>query len=131
MLFLHTAHHHAEMSRLHDDTYPLWLDRFLNGLRDLSCEPLLDLQTTRENFDEPGNLAEANHLTFGNIGDMYLAEKRKQVMFAQAEHLDVFDDHHLVIANGEQGIVEKHFRIFAVAFCQKFKGAVDPLGSSR
>ena len=48
VLLLDPAHHHAEVSGFDDDADALWFDDFLNGFRDLGCEPLLDLQAARE-----------------------------------------------------------------------------------
>ena len=73
----------------------------LDGLGDLRGEALLDLQTAGKSLDEPRNFAQADDLSVGNIGDVHFAEKGQQVVFAKAEHLDVFHDHHLVVANRE------------------------------
>ena len=39
-------------------------------------------------------------------------------MLAQAEHLDVFDDDHLVVIDGEQRVVEDFFGVFVVTLGQ-------------
>src|SRR5256885_11094030 len=50
---------------------------------------------------------------------MDLAEEWKHVMFAQTEHLDVFDDHHFVIIDFEQSTVQKLSRILLISTGQE------------
>ena len=66
---------------------------------DLMREPLLHLQPSREDIDQPRNLAEADHPLLRDVGDVALAEERQQVMLAQAVEVDVLDDHHLAVIN--------------------------------
>ena len=73
-----------------------------NGLGDLRRQPFLHLQPPREHVDEPRNLAEADDLAVGNVGDVALAEERQQVMLAEAVEVDVPHDNHLVILDGER-----------------------------
>src|SRR5271169_5434595 len=102
MLFFDAAHHHAQMARLDDYADALRFDRILDRLRNLRGEALLNLQAAREGVDEARYFAQADHLSIWNIGHMHLAKERQEVMLAQAEHFDVFYDHHLVIADGVQ-----------------------------
>ena len=57
---------------------------------------------------------------------MHLPEKWQHVVLAQAEHLDVFHDHHFVIGDREQRILKQRFRVFVVATSKKLKSFVDP-----
>ena len=41
-----------------------------------------------------------------NVGDVAFAEERQQVMLAEAVEVDVLDDHHLAIIDGEQRVVQ-------------------------
>ena len=52
---------------------------------------------------------------------MDLAEKRQHVVLTQAEHLDVFHDHHFVVSDGEEGILQHGLGVFAVAASKKLK----------
>jgi hypothetical protein len=53
----------------------------------------------RENsFDEARYFAQADDFAVGNVGDVHLAEEGQQVVLAEAEHFDVLDDDHLVVA---------------------------------
>src|ERR1700757_3081459 len=113
VLLFYAAHHHAEMARFDDHAHALRFDDLLDGLGDLRGEALLNLEAAREKFDEARNLAESNHAALGDVGDVHLAEKWQQMVLAQTEHLDVFDDHHLIVADGEQSSLEESLGIFA------------------
>ena len=65
---------------------------------------LLNLEAAGEDVDEARDLAQANHLGARNIGDVALAEKRQQMVFAKAVEVDVLDDHHLVMLFVEHGV---------------------------
>src|SRR6478752_2838529 len=97
VLLLDTPHRHTEMCPLahHRDTERL--DLLENGVRNLVGQAFLQLQTPRENVDQPRNLAEADHLAIWNVRDMTLAEEWQQVMLAHAVEVDVADDYHLAI----------------------------------
>jgi len=56
LLFLDAAHHCAEMAALNNDPTPSALVAFMDFVRDLGGEALLDLQTSREYVDYPGEL---------------------------------------------------------------------------
>src|SRR5262245_3088944 len=103
MLLFDATHHHAEMAGFNDHADALRIDGSLDGFSNLCGHALLNLQAARENLDQPGNLAESNNSSVRNIGDVHLAEEWQHVMLTQAEHLNVFDDHHLVVSNSEQG----------------------------
>jgi hypothetical protein len=110
--FLDAAHHHAQMARLDDDAHALRIDGFLNGVGDLAGEPLLHLQAASKHFNEARDLAEADHLAFGDVGDVDFAEKGQHVVFAEREHLDVFHDDHLVVVDVEHGAVQNLGGVF-------------------
>ena len=76
-------------------------------LGDLHGEPLLHLQPPREHVDEARDLREAHHLALGNVGHVGLAEEGQEVVLAEAEDVDVADDHHLVVLDGEERLVEE------------------------
>src|SRR5579871_1682299 len=83
VLLLDSAHRHAEVRRFDDHRDAERIDFFADRLGDLVRHSLLDLQPACEHFDEAWNLAEANHLSLRDVGDVALAEKRQQMMFAQ------------------------------------------------
>ena len=65
MLLLHAPHHHAEVAGFDHHSHALRLDCLLNGLRDLRGQPLLNLETTRKDFDEAGILLRPTTLPLG------------------------------------------------------------------
>ena len=89
--------------------------------------PLLHLQATREDVDQPRHLAQADHFVAGNVGDVALAEERQHVMLAQAVEVDVPDDHHLVILDAEQRPVQHRVDISLVPARQELQRGFHPL----
>src|SRR5947208_16472396 len=130
MLLFYSAHHHAEMARFNDHANSLWLDGFLNGLGNLRGQPLLDLQAAGEDFDQARNLAQADDFAVRNICDVNFAKERQDVVLAEAEHLDIFHDHHFVVTDRKQRLLQHGLWIFFVALGQKFEGAVDAMRSA-
>jgi hypothetical protein len=57
----------------------------------------------------------------GDIGDVGLAEKREQVMFAQGKEVDVLLNNHLFIVFAKQGAVEYFFKVLPVSSGKKGK----------
>ena len=122
MLFLDSAHHHAEMARLNDDSDSDGIDGILNGFCNLLSKPLLHLQAARENIYQSRNLAKPDHLSLGQISNMHFAEEWQHVMLAEAEHFDVFDDDHLVVIDLEEGRAQQLPRIFLISAREKSNG---------
>ncbi len=52
-------------------------------------------------------------------------------MLAQAEHFDVFHDHHLVIVDREQRLAQKRFGIVLVALDEKLHGLMHAFWCTR
>ena len=74
-----------------------------------------------------GNLAEADDLGARDVGDVALAEERQQVVLAQAVEVDVLDDHHLAVIDGEQRVVEDFVDVHVVAAREELEGLFDAL----
>ena len=106
---------------------PCGCDLLVHRLGDLGGQPLLHLQAAREHVDQAGDLAQADHLPLRQVGDVALAEKRQQVMLAQAVEVDVLDDHHLVIIDSEQCVVEHRVDVGGVAARQELQRLLDAL----
>lgn len=98
-------------------------DRF----RDLVGHALLQLQAARKDVDQPRDLTEADDTSVRDIRDVALAEKWKQVVFAQAVKVDVPHDDHLAIIHAEQGAVEHLIDVSAIATREKFQRRLDSL----
>src|SRR5208337_245749 len=75
--------------------------------------------------------AQADDFSVWDIGDVHLAKERQKVVLAQAEHFDVFHDHHLVVADREQRLAQERFRVVLVALDEKLHGLVHARGCAR
>ena len=96
-------------------------------LGDLVGQALLNLQAAREDVDQPRDLAQAEHPALRDVGDVALAEERQQVMLAETVEVDVPDDHHLVIIDAEQRVVQRGVDIGRVAARQELERLLHPL----
>jgi hypothetical protein len=114
---------------LHDDTHPVRVQRVVEGLGDLLRQPLLHLKSAAEHFNNARYLAQADDLPVRDIRDMRPAEEWQHVVFAQAEKIDLLDDHHLAISFIENGAVQDFRHILAVAFREKLIGFCDTVRS--
>src|ERR1700674_416197 len=131
MLFLDAAHHHAQMAGLDDYADALRFDGVLDRLRNLRGQPLLDLQAARERFDEARYFAQADNFSVWDISHVHLAKKRQKMVLAQAEHFDVFHDHHLVVVDREQRLTQERFGIVLLALDAQLHGLMHARGCTR
>src|SRR5690242_2395520 len=99
MLLFYAAHHHAQMASLNHHAHSLGFDGALDGFSNLHRESLLYLQAAGKDIYQAGDLAQSYDFPIRNVGHVDLAEERENVMLAEAEHFDVFDDDHLVVAH--------------------------------
>ena len=121
ILLLDAAHRHAQVRRFHDDADAEWTNFVTKRFRNLIGEPLLHLQSPREDLDEARNLAQAEHAALRNVGDVALPEERQQVMLAETVEVDVLHDHHLVIIDGEECVVQNGVHVGGVAAGQELQ----------
>ena len=91
-------------------------------------EPLLDLEAAGEEVDDPRELADAEHLAFGDIANVALSKEGQHVVLAQAVELDVADDDHVVVFDGEDGIVDDLLQILSIALGQELHGLGGAVG---
>jgi len=126
MLFLNSAHHHAEMAGLYDDTHSFRFQYFVERVANLLAEALLHLQTSREDIHDPRDLAEADHGFVRDVADVDLADDGQQVMLAQRITLDVFYDDHTVRVGREQCAVYYFFQVHFISRGQKPERFVTP-----
>ena len=96
VLLFHAAHHHAQVPRLDDHADALGFEVVHQRAGDLVGQALLQLQTARVKIRQTRQLADAQDAALGDIADMAPAEKRQQVVLAEAEDLDILDDDHVV-----------------------------------
>lgn len=67
-----SAHHHAKVARLHDDGYALGFQDLHDGVGDLLCQALLDLEAAGKHFGYAGELGEADDGFVGDVADVHL-----------------------------------------------------------
>jgi hypothetical protein len=73
---LDSAHHHAQVARLHDDGDALGLDNLHNGVGDLLGQAFLDLQAAGVHLGNARELGEADDGIGGDVADVHLHKKR-------------------------------------------------------
>src|SRR6185437_9132647 len=83
------ARRDALVRRLDDDGDAARLKHFLERVGDLRRHLFLDLQAMREHFDEARELRDADDAPVGQIGDMRLADDRREMMLAMRFETDV------------------------------------------
>src|SRR5690606_22859460 len=127
VLLLHAAHHHAQVVRLDDHPHARGPQRVPHRLRDLVRHPLLHLQPTSEDLDDPRQLREADDLAVRDVGDVDLAEEREQVVLAQRVHLDVLHEHHVVVVLVEDRVADHLLHRDPVAARQPRQALLDAL----
>src|SRR6266436_6199506 len=125
MLLFDATHLHAEMAGFDDHADALRRDLFLDGLRDLAGQALLNLQAPREGVHQTSDLAEPQNALVREIGHMGLAEKRQQVVFAKAKELDVLHDDHLVVGHAERRAIQYMIQVLVVTAGQEFEGLLE------
>ena len=113
------AHHHAQVDRLDHHRDALGLEHALERLRDLRGETLLHLQAPAEHLDQARDLREPHHLALRQVGDVRAPEERQHVVLAEAVEVDVLHDHHLVVADVEERVVEDLRRDPASSPCRR------------
>ena len=121
VLFLDAAHRHAQVRSLHDDADAERPDLVAQRLGDLAGQALLHLQAAREDLDQARDFAEPDDAALRYVSDVTFSEKRQQVMLAEAIEVDVLDDHHLVIIDAEERVVEDGVDVGRIALSQKAK----------
>ena len=115
------------MRRLDHDPDTKRVQNGRHSFCNLIGEPLLDLQSTAEDLDQPRDLAEADHLITGQIGHVTFPEEGQQMMLAQAVEVDVLDDHHLAVVDGEQRVVDHGVDVRIISARQKLERLGDPV----
>src|SRR6059058_3013152 len=74
------AHRHAQVLGDADHGHPAGLQLFHQYVGDLAGEPLLQLQPSSIDIDNPRELADADHSTVRDVPDVERAVKRKQMV---------------------------------------------------
>ena len=66
-----------------------------------------------------------------DVRDVAFSEKRQQMMLAERIEVDVLDDHHLVIIDGEQRVVQDVIDVCAIPARQESQRLFDTRGRAR
>src|SRR6266851_3594067 len=127
MLLFHAAHLHTQMAGFDNHANTLRSDFFLDGLGNLTGHALLNLQTARKHVNHACDLAESQHTLLRQIGDMGFAEEGQEVVFAEAEEFDVFNDDHLVVGHAERRAVQYMIDVQVVTAGQIFERFLETL----
>ena len=109
------------MGGLDDNPNPDRIQDPRQRLSDLIGQPLLHLETPTEHLDQTWDLAETDHSVPGQIRDVTLPEERQQMMLAQTVEINILDDDHFAVVDGEQRAVDNLIDIGTVAARQEFK----------
>src|SRR6476646_2711356 len=115
MLLFNAAHHYAKMARLNDHANALRVNSVLNSFRKLYRKSLLYLQAAGKDIDQPGNLAQPQDLAIRDISHMDLAEKRQQMVLAEAKHFNVFNDDHFVVRHVKKRALQDLVGVLLIA----------------
>src|SRR5438876_852100 len=115
------------MAGFNDDANALRSDFFLDRVRNLAGQALLNLEAPCESVHQTGDLAKPQDALVREIGYMRLAKKRQQVMFAKAEELDVLHDDHVVVGHVESRSIQYMIQVLVVAAGQKFQRLLEAL----
>lgn len=118
ILFLHPAHLHAHVLGFDHYHHSQRIQGFLNTFFYLQCHTFLYLQPMRKHIHYPGNLTQTGDITIGNISNMCLSIKRKHMVFAQREEINIFHDNHLTILFFEFSSQQNGMRILFITACQ-------------
>src|SRR5207249_10088803 len=119
------ANCHAKMAVLekHADTFGS--DLFLDVQCDLACHALLNLQAAGKHIDHARNFAETQNTFVRQISNMGLAEERQQVVFAEAEKLDILYDDHLVVGHANRRAVQYMIKVQVVTAGQLLESIIE------
>lgn len=130
VLLLNSAHHHAEVRRLDDHADSERRQNIVKRVRNLGGEPLLDLKSSRKDFDNSGEFAETDDTSVGDVRNVRSTEERQQVMLAEAVDVDIANDDHLGIGVGERSTIDHPGHIVLVPGSETLQRSDDALGGA-
>ncbi len=96
---------------------PLRPQRALQKLGYLLSHPLLHLQAAGKHLHDPRDLAQPDHLAIGDVGHVRLPQEGQHVVLAQAIVVDIAHDHHFVVLDVKDGLIDQPRRIHVVPGC--------------
>lgn len=126
-LFFDAAHDHAQVAGFDDDADALGFEGVHQRPGDLVRQAFLHLEAAGEDVGQPGELADADNPSAGDVADVADAEERQQVVFAHGIDFDVANDHHVVGVGFEERRLQQLDGILPVAAGHVGPGVGGPL----
>lgn len=120
---------HASMRCFNDNGHPYRVERVLDAVPYLYCEPLLHLEPACIGLYDPGNLAQPCDITVRYIGHMSLADERHDVVLACGIQLYVLHQHHLLVFLFEDRPADDFRTVLPVSLREELERLRHPLGS--
>ena len=113
-------HHHAKVLAFNLNANTLGTEFFVEGRGDLLGHPFLDLETLGKHVDQAGNLGEADDLFIRDIRNVAATKEGQNVVFAEAEKLDVANEDHVLVLDVKKRLIDQFVDIHLVARGQSF-----------
>ena len=120
---------HASMRCFNDNGHPYRVERVLDAVPYLYCEPLLHLEPACIGLYDPGNLAQPCDIAVRYIGHMSLADERHDVVLACGIQLYVLHQHHLLVFLFEDRPADDFRAVLPVSLREELERLRHPLGS--
>src|SRR3990172_2717034 len=103
---LDASHRGAKVQAFDNNSNAVRLHSRINEVGDLPGHALLNLQPAGKHVDDARNLGQADHALQWQVGYMCTAEEGKHVVLAQTIELNVTHDHHLVVLDVEERVID-------------------------
>src|ERR1051325_729820 len=91
-------------------------------------QSFLNLQAASKHINNSRYFTEAEYFVAREISHVRLAEEGQHMVLAEAEELDIFDDHHLVILDLEDGAVKEFVNVGMITAGQKTESLAHTFG---
>src|SRR6516164_1240733 len=93
-----------------DNCHSTRVDFVIDGVGDLRGQPFLHLEPSGKHINMPRYFAEPDNLAIRNVSHVTFAEEREQMVFTQAENLDIPYDDHFNVSYIKQSLVQERIR---------------------
>jgi len=118
-LLLNAAHLHAEVLSFNHDAHSMIGNQFRQSFGDLDRHPLLNLQPSGKDFDQPSELGKADDFASRQVGDVAFTEEWQQVVLAKTVEFDASDHHHLFRIVVKYRAIHSPPRVFSITTREK------------
>ena len=117
ILFLDTAHGHAEVLGFNHHSHAKRIEDLLKTVLDLRGEPFLQLKSACVTLHHAWDFAQSHNSAVGNVTDVRFAKEREQMVFAKRVYFNVLDHDNLFVILVEKSGFQYFFRILTVSMC--------------